>query len=205
MTVDSDDIVGLDTYTFKVVVEGAGSGGSNLCQATETDTYIADRLVVTLSADGYDVLNDTQVNITISIVYDYDDTAFTYYNLSMTRDAVFWYVFNHANSSLCNDTAADVEYTYTVNQLNNETTHGITSFTSNSIDIEWSASPAPPTTTTTTTTTTGTGIFYEMFLSLNMWGYLGPIALVIGGYFAMRKEKSLGVIWFVVELSLIHI
>ena len=42
-------------------------------------------------------------------------------------------------------------------------------------------------------------LFYQLFLSNNMWGYLGPIAVVIGGYFAMKKDTSLGVIWFVVE------
>jgi len=42
-------------------------------------------------------------------------------------------------------------------------------------------------------------IFYQLFISLNMWGYLGPIAVVIGGYVAMKKDTGLGVIWFVVE------
>jgi len=83
--------------------------------------------------------------------------------------------------------------------LNNETTYGITSFTSNSIDIEWSASPA----TTTTITTTDLGILYQLFLSMNMWGYLGPTLLVIGGYVVARKDKILGVFYFVVECLVI--
>ena len=43
-------------------------------------------------------------------------------------------------------------------------------------------------------------IFFQLFLGVNMWGYLGPMALVIGGYFAMKKATSLGVIWFIVEV-----
>jgi hypothetical protein len=42
-------------------------------------------------------------------------------------------------------------------------------------------------------------IFFQLFLGTNIWSYLGPMALVVGGYFAMKKDTSLGVIWFVVE------
>ena len=42
-------------------------------------------------------------------------------------------------------------------------------------------------------------VFYQIFFSLEMWGYLGPIALVIGGYVVANKDKILGVLWFVVE------
>lgn len=43
-------------------------------------------------------------------------------------------------------------------------------------------------------------LFFQLFLGLNMWGILGPMALVVGGYFAMKKNVSLGVIWFIVEV-----
>lgn len=42
-------------------------------------------------------------------------------------------------------------------------------------------------------------IFNELFLSLEMWGYLGPFALVIIGYFLSDRDRVLGVLWFVVE------
>lgn len=42
-------------------------------------------------------------------------------------------------------------------------------------------------------------MFFQLFFSLNMWGYLGPIGLVILGYIVANKEKSLGIIWFLVE------
>lgn len=47
--------------------------------------------------------------------------------------------------------------------------------------------------------TVTTGILYQMFLSLEMWGYLGPALLVIGGYFVAKERDDLGVIYFVVE------
>ncbi|MHA2433968.1 MAG: hypothetical protein ACXADO_12120, partial [Candidatus Thorarchaeota archaeon] len=57
-TVYADDVVGQDTYTFKAVVQDAGAGGTDLMQATQQDTYIADQIVVqTTTAD------DTRVDI----------------------------------------------------------------------------------------------------------------------------------------------
>lgn len=42
-------------------------------------------------------------------------------------------------------------------------------------------------------------IFYEMFLSLQLWGYFGPLALVIIGYVLVKKELFLGILWFIIE------
>ncbi len=192
VTVDSDDVVGLDTYNFKVVEEGAGSGGADLCQSSESDTYIADRMVITITADSNSVVNGTQVNFTVSVIYDYDDSAFSYWNISVTNDGSPFGVFDHTSTNF-NDTDADTTNIYTADAFNNETTHAITEFTSNSESVTWSAEGAPPTTPITDS------MLYQLFLSTNMWGYLGPLALVIGGYFVMRKDKALGVMWFVVE------
>ena len=41
--------------------------------------------------------------------------------------------------------------------------------------------------------------FSEVFYSLEPWGYLGPIGLVIIGYVLSKKDKILGVFWFIVE------
>jgi len=48
-------------------------------------------------------------------------------------------------------------------------------------------------------TVVAASMIHLLFFSLEMWGYLGPIGLVIGGYFVMKKDKNLGVVWFVVE------
>jgi hypothetical protein len=46
-------------------------------------------------------------------------------------------------------------------------------------------------------------MFFQLFFSLNMWGYLGPIAMVILGYVVANKDKVLGLLWFVVESLII--
>ena len=46
-------------------------------------------------------------------------------------------------------------------------------------------------------------IFYDMFLSLELWGYFGPLALVIIGYWLMNKDRFLGVLWFIIECLVI--
>ena len=40
---------------------------------------------------------------------------------------------------------------------------------------------------------------FEYFLSSEVSGYLGPLAIVICGYFLFRKDRMLGILWFVVE------
>ncbi|GAH89678.1 unnamed protein product [marine sediment metagenome] len=41
--------------------------------------------------------------------------------------------------------------------------------------------------------------FFEFFLSPEVSGYLGPLAIVIFGYFLFQKDKILGVLWFIIE------
>ena len=42
-------------------------------------------------------------------------------------------------------------------------------------------------------------IFYQIFLSLEMWGYFGPLALVIIGYLLIQKNKPLGIFMIIVD------
>ena len=41
-------------------------------------------------------------------------------------------------------------------------------------------------------------LFYQIFYSLNMWGYIGPTALVIVGYIASKKEKFIAFLFYIV-------
>ena len=50
-----------------------------------------------------------------------------------------------------------------------------------------------------TTTPIGEGLFYELFLSLEMWGYFGPLALVVAGFVITKKEKGLGIFFIIVD------
>lgn len=73
-----------------------------------------------------------------------------------------------------------------------------------SVGSEQEITPAITTPTTTPPTipqppTEGINIFYEIFYSLQPWGYLGPMGLVIIGYFVSKKERNLGILWFVME------
>lgn len=51
----------------------------------------------------------------------------------------------------------------------------------------------------TTTTIDSSGIFYDMFLSTELWGYFGPLALVISGWLITKKEKNLGIFFIIVD------
>jgi len=115
MTVDSDDVVGLDTYTFIVVAESAGSGGTNQLHDSHTDTYIADK-----------VLFSSTVNMTWRYIggyilqynyatYSYDSTAY--------QGTATW--VDNTNGSITESVAGS--YTYYVVSFS-DTYHGITAF-----------------------------------------------------------------------------
>lgn len=79
-TVYADDVVtgSPNTYTFKAVAEGAGSGGTDLAHTTHTDTYKADQVIVNITAPTYTHIGVGQnlTGVVYSALYDYDDTAF---------------------------------------------------------------------------------------------------------------------------------
>lgn len=47
-------------------------------------------------------------------------------------------------------------------------------------------------------------IFYDLFLSLEMWGYFGPLALVLIGYFVTKKAKEVGIFFIIVDSLIIY-
>ena len=85
MTVDSDDVVGLDTYWVHVVDNGAGSAGTKINQTSLSDTYIADVVNVADWASGvvpsygdypadawYNV--GSNINVWAGLLYQYDES-----------------------------------------------------------------------------------------------------------------------------------
>jgi len=42
-------------------------------------------------------------------------------------------------------------------------------------------------------------IFNELFLSTEIWGYFGPVALVVIGYLLVQKDKPLGIFMIIVD------
>ena len=41
--------------------------------------------------------------------------------------------------------------------------------------------------------------FDELFLSTELWGYFGPVGLVIIGYLLVQKDKPLGIFMMIVD------
>ena len=46
-------------------------------------------------------------------------------------------------------------------------------------------------------------LFEELFLSLDMWGYFGPLALVVVGFFITQKAKEIGILFIIVDSLII--
>ena len=73
-TVYADDLVGIDTYTFKAVSEGAGAGGSDHFGSSQTDDYIADRVQVqSYSTDDPRINVNSSANLHAVLYYEYND------------------------------------------------------------------------------------------------------------------------------------
>jgi hypothetical protein len=143
-SVYADDAVGLDTHTFKAVEQDAGWSGTNLFQSAESDTYITDRLNITIVADEENPDNDQQVNFTLTVEYDYDATTCTTYTIQIARNGSTWYTFDNSNKTLFNDTNSDAVYLYNATSDNDgvsETTHGLSTsnpFLTNTVTVTWS-------------------------------------------------------------------
>jgi hypothetical protein len=122
VAVYADDVVGLDTYTFKVVDEGAGSGATDQCHATHTTTYIADRVTVTLSITYSKLgLGQNCSGLLKSGIYQYDSSAF---DGAITLNST---TFSYATAGYRGYTAASVS----------GGAHGVTALTSNSLTVLW--------------------------------------------------------------------
>jgi hypothetical protein len=50
-----------------------------------------------------------------------------------------------------------------------------------------------------TTTTETTGFLYDLFFSTELWGYFGPLALVVVGFIVAKNEKGLGILFIIIE------
>ncbi|MCK4568362.1 MAG: hypothetical protein KAU48_13735, partial [Candidatus Thorarchaeota archaeon] len=78
VTVYADDVVGLDTFTFKGVSEEAGAGGTDLFSSSETTPYISDRVQVqSYSTDDSRINVNSSVTLHAVLYYDYDNSFVT--------------------------------------------------------------------------------------------------------------------------------
>ena len=130
VAVDSDDVVGLDTYDVIVVDEGAGSGGTDLFAISYSDNYIADRVQVSTCSASDDRTNiNDNVNIDFTLIYDYDDSAVTDGTVTING-----YSASHQGSGVWRITRTSASVTsVTYNTVaTSGNTHGITSVDMNS-------------------------------------------------------------------------
>lgn len=122
VTVYADDAVGLDTYTFKLVAEGAGSSGDDQCHATHTTTYIADRVTITLCITYSKIgVGQNCSGLLESGIYQYDSTPFPG---AITLNSTS---FSYATAGYRGYTTAGIS----------GDTYGVTSFTTNSLTVLW--------------------------------------------------------------------
>jgi len=75
ITIDADDVVGIDTYYYSVVFESAGSSGDNHLAGSESNTYISDRVEV-----QYINSNDNRIDVNqtsecfVLLYYEYNSS-----------------------------------------------------------------------------------------------------------------------------------
>ncbi|MHA2302305.1 MAG: hypothetical protein ACXACD_15265, partial [Candidatus Thorarchaeota archaeon] len=100
---------------------------------------IWDRLVIDIQADAELTFNDTQVNFTLSVNYEYNNTECTTYEIFIERNGTNWMVFTFSNRTLFNDTNSDLVYLYNASLVLSETLHDITSFVTNTEMANWTS------------------------------------------------------------------
>jgi hypothetical protein len=77
-TVEADNEVGLDVYSFQVVEEGAGPAGTSLLHSSRTSTYVTDRITcVSLESPSFIVDSTATGYMHVRLRYQFDDTDVT--------------------------------------------------------------------------------------------------------------------------------
>ncbi|MHA1960479.1 MAG: DUF2341 domain-containing protein [Candidatus Thorarchaeota archaeon] len=86
----ADDVVGLDTYSTKVVVNGTGFGGTDVTNTGDTDMYIADKVKVIYIAASNDFPDSgSDVVITVGLTQDYDEDEITTGSFSLSYGSTY--------------------------------------------------------------------------------------------------------------------
>ena len=101
---------------------------------TET-TVIFDRVNVTISADGTHVVLNTQVNFTVTAIYEFDSNPVTSWTVNIYRNSTHFATGNFTDTQ-----ASPSVYEYTTENIT-EGTYGLTAFQSNTVIVEWYNSP----------------------------------------------------------------
>jgi len=132
---DSEATVMMNTYD--TVACTGNAHGIVTEDNTITLDVIWDRLLVIIQADAETVENGIQVNFTLTVVFDYDDTTCTTYQIGIHRNDTWWFSFTNGNKSLFKDTNTDKTYSYKNWVVTSEGTYDITVFTTNTESVTW--------------------------------------------------------------------
>lgn len=99
----------------------------------QTVNVIVERLVITIVADSYGPDVGTQVNFTVTAVYDYDDSPVNAsdWTANILRNATHFATGNFTDTQV-----VEVTYSYTTENVT-ETAYGLTAFSSNTATIKW--------------------------------------------------------------------
>ncbi|MFX1482859.1 MAG: hypothetical protein ACFFCP_06675 [Promethearchaeota archaeon] len=124
-----------------VVCSGNTYGITNVDPNGQSASIIWDQLVITIGVDDSTPLNGVQANFSLSVIYDYDDTSCTTYQIAIQRNGTWWHSFTDTNKSSFVDSNFDNSYTYTVFVVTSEFSYGVLSFSTNSQQVVWSAAP----------------------------------------------------------------
>lgn len=122
--------VGRYNYSISSITDS--NYGLTVFQQSAPDVYVIfDRINVTISADGTYVLLNTQVNFTVTAIYEFDSNPVTSWTVNIYRNSTHFATGNFTDTQ-----ASSSVYEYTTENIT-ESTFRLTGFQSNIVTVEW--------------------------------------------------------------------
>jgi len=133
------------SVTYNSVSYTGGTHGldGSVDQNGQSLVQIWDRLVITIQATTIAPSNGQEVTFDLMVIFDYDSSACTTYELVVDRNVTWWYSFSHSNRSAFTDNNTNATYVYSIRQITSESLYGITMFSSNNVTVRWSVAQSP--------------------------------------------------------------
>ena len=126
---------------YTVASASGDSYGITTISVNDVAYCIWDQIIVTIGVDDSTPLNMVQANFTLSVIFDYDGSSCTTYQIMIQRNGTWWHSFTDSNKSLFVDANSDVQYTYSVRVVTSESSYDILTFSTNNQQVVWSAAP----------------------------------------------------------------
>jgi len=125
-----------ETYD-SVTCSGNAYDITSVDQNSQSQSVVWDQLVITITPSETSVFNYDQVTFSLTVEFDYDDSACESYTVLIGRNATPWVSFSFSNISLFNDTNLDLMYEYSALGVTQEALYSITAFVTNSANVTW--------------------------------------------------------------------